>query len=309
MGLVSSLNHARKIGSEFEGYILLTASGEPRSAQEALAHALSQNGIPAIARGYSKDPLPANIKVAVEYDASIQPEQRYRGIRWAQIEVKTNILNLQEWETVVPPMLNLLRYAGLRVNHSTGHHLTLSFDEVEDVANVRSLWNLYHRYQDVLFSLVAPSRRGNTYCRPLPHEPKLLHGANSKRALRQRLASYDRYYFLNTTNLLGNSPRIEIRNHQGTLDPAKARAWLHLHLAMVDHAVRRSCQAAPAPLANSRQTIDALFTTIGLKPNTRVYAKVDPVLRNTAKLLLRTWKKFNREFTNGNDSASEEVNF
>src|SRR5829696_3629416 len=102
MGLVSSLNRARKIGSEFEGFIILTGSGDARSAQDSLAHALSQNGIPAIARGYSKDPLPPGIKAAVEYDSSIVPEQRYRGIRWAQIEIKTAILDLDEWEATVP---------------------------------------------------------------------------------------------------------------------------------------------------------------------------------------------------------------
>jgi hypothetical protein len=84
MGLVSTLNRTRKIGAEFEGYIILTGSGDARSAQDSLAHALSQNGIPAIARGYSPEPLPPGIKAAVEYDSSISPESRYRGIRWAR---------------------------------------------------------------------------------------------------------------------------------------------------------------------------------------------------------------------------------
>src|SRR5688572_25030760 len=133
MGLVSSLNRTRKIGAEFEGFIIITGGNDARSAQDSLAYALSQNGIPAIARGYSHEPLPPGVKVAVEYDSSIVPEQRYRGIRWAPIEVKTCKLDgIDEWEAVVPQMLDLLRYAGLRVNHSTGHHLHLSFDEVKE---------------------------------------------------------------------------------------------------------------------------------------------------------------------------------
>jgi hypothetical protein len=298
MGLISTLNRSRKIGAEFEGYIILTGSGDARSAQESLAHVLTENGIPSIARHYSRDPLPPGVLAAVEFDSSIVPEQRYRGIRWAQIEVKTTKLEgIDQWETVVPAMLDLLRYAGLRTNTSTGHHLHLSFDEVkEDPRNVRSLWNLYHRHQDTLFALVAPSRRSNTYCRPLPNESKLLHGANSIRELRRRLSRFDRYTFLNTTHLFDESPRLEIRSHHGTLDPAKARAWLHLHLAMLDHAVRRSCQAAPAPLPPDRKSLDALMTTIGMKPNTRVYAEVDPALRASAKALRKTFKKFNPQF-------------
>ncbi len=299
MGLSSSINSTRKIGSEFEGFIILTGSGDARSAQESLAHALSQNGIPAIARGYSPEPLPPGIKAAVEYDSSIVPEQRYRGIRWAQIEVKTCKLDgIDEWEAIVPPMLDLLKYAGLRVNQSTGHHLHLSFDEVtEDARNARSLWNLYHRHQETLFHLVSESRRNNSYCRALPNEPKLLHGANSMRELRRRLSRLDRYYFLNTTRLVTeDAPRIEIRSHHGTLDATKARAWLHLHMAMLDHAARRSCQAAPAPLVADRKSFDALMTTIGMKPNSRVYKFVDPIFRASAKALLKTYKKFNPQF-------------
>lgn len=299
MGLSSSINRTRKIGAEFEGYIILTGSGDARSAQDSLAHALSQNGIPAIARSYSPEPLPPGIKAAVEYDSSISPESRYRGIRWAQIEVKTCKLDgIDEWEAIVPPMLDLLKYAGLRVNQSTGHHLHLSFDEVnDDPRNARSLWNLYHRHQETLFGLVSESRRSNSYCRALPNEAKLLHGANSHRELARRLSRLDRYYFLNTTRLVNtDSPRIEIRSHHGTIDHAKARAWLHLHLAMVDHAVRRACQGAPAPLVADRKSFDSLMVTCGLKPNSRVYKFVDPTLRASAKALLKTYKKFNPQF-------------
>ena len=307
MGLVSRLNTLRTLGAEFEGYLIVTGSGDARSAQESLAHAVTENGIRAVARGYSKEPLPHGVKVAVEYDSSIVPEQRYRGIRWAAIEVKIAPMLLGEWEATVPAMLDLLRYAGLRVNHSTGHHLTLGFPEIE--ANprcVRSVWNLYHRFQNVLFGLVSPSRRANSYCRAMPSQSKLLHGANSLREVRRRLAAYDRYQFFNTVGLTnGSSPRIEIRSHHGTLDAGKARAWMHLHLAMFDHAIRRNCQAAPEPLPNTRKSLDALFVTCGLKPNTRVYAEIDPALRASAKALLKTWKKFNPTDSTNNKAASE----
>ena len=310
MGLVSSLNRTRTIGAEFEGYIILTGSGDARSAQESLAHALTENGIRAVARGYSHDPLPPGVQVAVEYDSSIVPEQRYRGIRWAQLEVKTSKLEgIDHWEAVVPQTLELLRYAGMRVNASCGHHVHLGFPELKSDPRVaRSLWNLYHRHQETLTALVAPSRRQNSYCRPLPNESKLLHGANSIRELRRRLSRFDRYTFLNTCHLFDEHPRVEIRLHHGTLDPAKARAWLHLHLAMLDHAVRRSCQAAPAPLPPTRDSFSSLATTIGMRPNSRVYAVVDPTLRTAAKALLRTFKKFNPQFARGRGAGSLAAN-
>jgi hypothetical protein len=283
------------IGSEFEGYIVLTGGNDPRAAQQSLADALTANGVPAIARGYDPSPLPQGISVAVEYDSSVVGEQRYAGIRWAQIECKTKPLTIDEWEATVPKMLDLLRYAGLRVNASCGHHIHLSFAEMKsEPRHVRSLWNLYHRFQDVLFGLLAPSRRDNSYCHRMPNDTKLMHGANSIREVRRRLRNYDRRCFLNTTHLLeGDSPRIEIRAHHGTVDPAKARNWLLLNMAMMDHAIRRNCQAAPESLPNSRKSFDNLVTTCGLKPRSRVYESVDPALRAAAKALLKTWKKFN----------------
>jgi hypothetical protein len=294
MGLVSSINRTRLIGSEFEGFIILTGGNEPRAAQQSLADALTANGIPAIARGYDQSPLPHGISVAVEYDSSIVGEQRYAGIRWAQIEVKTKPLKIDEWEATVPPMLDLLRYAGMRVNASCGHHIHLSFEEMkEEPRHVRSLYNLYHRHQSTIFHLVSESRRTNTYCHAIPNETKFLHGANSMRELRRRLSGANRHTWLNLTHLFEDSPRIEVRAHQGTLDSGKARAWLHLHMAMLDHAIRRSCQAAPIPIPNSRKSFDALITTVGMKPRSGIYVQVDEALRASAKSLLRTWKKFN----------------
>jgi len=64
-------------------------------------------------------------------------------------------------------------------------------------------------------------------------------------------------------------------------------------MAMLDHAIRRSCQAAPESLPNTRKNFDALVTTIGMKPRSGIYSQVDPALRASAKALLKTWKKFN----------------
>ena len=57
-----------------------------------------------------------------------------------------------------------------------------------------------------------------------------------------------RYSALNLTHLFKDAPHLELRHHHGTLDPNKARHWLRFCLRLVDHAIQRSCQAAPAPL-------------------------------------------------------------
>ncbi len=239
MALSAQLDRTRKIGAEYECAIPIIGAGDGRAVQDTVANILSNNGIRACSRPYQHSPIPTGCDICIEQDSSITGEQRYQGVRWAQIEVKTRILDgIDDWERVVPPTLEILRYCGARVNTSTGHHLHFGFDEInDDVRHVRSLWNLFHRFDAVLFGLLAPSRRNNTYCRPMPSGTKLLHGANSKRELRRRLSGYDRYQALNLTHLFDDAPHIELRHHHGTLDVTKARMWLRLSLALVRHSV------------------------------------------------------------------------
>ena len=308
MGLTAELNRHRGIGAEFECAVPIIGSGNAMAVQETIAGILSANGIRACSRHYEHTPVPRNCDVAVEFDASIQGEQRFQGVRWAQVEVKTRILaGVEDWEAIVPRMLEVVRYCGGRITASCGYHLHLSFDEFkQDPRVVRSLWNLFHRFDQVLFGLMAPSRRQSSYCRPMPPITKLLHGANSPRTIRQVLSRFDRYQALNLTHLFEESPHIELRHHQGTLDAKKARQWLNLSLALVQHAITRSCHAAPAPLPNDRKSLEALLVTIGLKVNTRVYATVVPELRETGKYLLKTWKKFNGNHPLPKKSQGEE---
>lgn len=293
--LTAELNRTRRIGAEYEMVLPLVGRGTGSDVQHVLAEILAANGIRAIARGYDHSLLPPGADVAVEYDSSVQGESRYAGITWLPIEIKTRVLNgIDDWERVVPKMLEIARYMGARVNASTGHHLHLSLDEfTRNPRIVRSLWNLMHRIEPVVFGFLAPSRRHSRYCRPLPPTSKVLHGANTVEALQRILSQYDRYSGLNLSHLFDASPRIELRHHQGTLDPIKARHWLRFALQVVQHVVTRNCQAARQQLNNDRMGLEKVLVTAGFKVNTRVYGKVAPELRQTGRYLLKRWKSFN----------------
>ena len=144
MSLVAELDRTRKIGVEYECAIPIIGSGDGRSVQECIANILSENGIRACWRTYSHAPLEQGYDIAVESDSSITGEQGFRGVRWAQVEVKTRILDgIEDWERVVPRTLEIVRYCGGRITPSCGHHLHLSFDEVK--RNVRHVRSFRHR--------------------------------------------------------------------------------------------------------------------------------------------------------------------
>ncbi len=293
--MLEAMLSGRTLGCEWELAVPIIGAGGGNDVQETISNILNHNGIRSCSRGYSHAAVPSNCDIVVESDGSIQGEQRYQGVRWAQVEVKTRILQgMGDWESIVPRTLDILRYCGGRITPSCGHHVHVGLPEIaSDPTHVRSLFNLIHRFEPTIFGLVAPSRRENNYCKRLPTGAKYLHGANSLRTVKQRLSQFDRYYGLNLTHLFSDSPRVEFRYSQGTLDAAKARTWETFCSRLVDHAVTRNCQAAPASLPNDRKSLERLLVTTGLKINTKIYAKISPELRTAGRHLLQRWKHFN----------------
>jgi hypothetical protein len=293
--LAAEINRTRRIGVEYEATVPLVGTGSGQDVQRTLAAVLTANGLRAVARGYSHDPLPPNTDLAVEYDSSVQGETRYHGVTWHAVEIKTRILNgIDDWERIVPPCLDIAKYMGARVNGSTGHHVHLSLPEAaERPKTIRSLTAVVGRIEPVIYGLLAPSRRQNQYCCPLAGRLPDLRPCKRVEDYRQCLSGISRYYGLNLTRVTEDAPRIEYRYHQGTLDPAKARHWLRFLLQLTEHAVVRNCQCLSEPLPNDRQGFERMATAIGLRVNSKIYRKVSPELIETAGYLLRRWKHFN----------------
>lgn len=293
--LIAELNLSRRMGAEYEMTVPRIGSGTGTHVQQSIADCLSANGVRAIARNYQHTPVPSNCDVAVESDSSIHGESRFRAVNWCPVEIKTRILNgVPDWEAVVPRTLEIARYMGARVNRSCGHHLHIDFPEAREIpTKIRSLYNIVHRFEPVLYGLVAPSRRTNGYARPMEDRARLLHGCRSLTCLHRALSHWNRQSGLNLTHLFGPEPRIEFRYHGGTLDAAKARQWMRLVNRLVEHSVTRSCQAARQQVACDRKGLDAFRYTIGLRPNAGIYSKVAPELRETSRYMLRRWQTLN----------------
>jgi hypothetical protein len=204
---------------------------------------------------------------------------------------------MAEYERIVPKTLEILRALNCKVNSSTGHHIHIGFQEVNaDPRIIRSLYNLIHRFEIVIFSLVSASRRSNSYCRSLPDVSKMLHPCRKLPCFQVALGHFERYQALNWSNLFNDdgAPRVEFRYHQGTLDAVKAVHWARFCTQILNHAATRSCQASPEQVPATKAGLQKLLTTVGFKVNTRVYSKVWPELRQTGRYyLLKRWKQLN----------------
>jgi hypothetical protein len=177
----------------------------------------------------------------------------------------------------------------------------MSFPEAQEKpSTIRSLYNLMHRFEPVIIDgLLAPSRRQNGYCCRLEDRSRLLHSCHSLASFRRALAHWDRRHGLNLTHIFEENPHLEFRYHQATLSPEKARHWLRFCLQMVQHAVTRNCQAAKEQVPCTRQGLEKLLITTGLKSNSGIYQKVSKELRETGRyLLLDRFRKFGSDAEN-----------
>ena len=308
MTLNAIINRTRRLGVEHELTMPRMGNSSGTDVQNTLAEILTANGLPAIARGYSNQPIPNGYDLAVEFDSSIRNHTEWQNVPYAAIELKSKILNgLGEWERVIPKALQICRDLGGKVNYSAGYHVHIELAEINNnYAVIRSLFNLFQRYEPVIYGLVAPSRTSNIYCIPIQLKSyKLFRGCKAWRSYRRQLKTLPSKSGLNLSNLycgndIATQPHVEFRYASGTLHSDKARHWIRFLLQMVEHASKRNCQASEKQVLNDRQGLEKLLISTGFKINNKVYSQVSPELRETGKYLLRRWKKFN-----GNISLQE----
>lgn len=285
----------RLLGVEIECVVPIIGRGDNMDVQHLLVEILRNAGIVGEARAYCHHPLSEGCMVAVEHDSSLRDESRYQGLRWSKIEIKTKPVTFRYLSEWLPIVLDVVNYCGARVNASCGLHVHHHLPEVVDRPQVvRNLQHLWWRFHPLMYAVVAPSRRANTYCiAPRPEDARLYDNCTTYRKLCDKLSRANRYCGLNLTNL-SNRERmtVEWRIHQGTTDWVKIKNWLMATQRWTEHAVTRNCHYKPDPMPNTRAGINNLLVVSGLKGNSRVY-RPEKELRDVGRFLLRRWKRFN----------------
>ncbi len=292
--MVESQIIRRNLGGEIEAVCAFLGLGGNAEVQESLASILRANGISARSRPYGHATVDTD--VAVETDGSLHFEDcPFQGVRSASLEVKTRILNgVEDFARVLPKTLEIMKFAGARVNTSTGMHVHVSVPEIgNDPRIIRSIYNLIHKYQFVIYGLCPKSRVTSRYCQPLPVASNLLKGCRTMRCFKRALTTYDRFHIVNFTHLWDDVPRLEFRLFGSTLNGTKALNNVRLVCGLVDHAVRRSVQAVAQPLENDRRSLESMLVSCGFKVNSGIYSTVSAEMRETGKWLLYRWFELN----------------
>lgn len=133
--------------------------------------------------------------------------------------------------TELTTAINALREAGATVNTSCGMHVHLDARDLTGDEFART-FGFYTERQDLFDALVAPSRRHNSYCRKYNNaQIAAIKSAANRDKDTVQYEFDDRYMTVNVTSY-GRHGTLEFRQHQGTLNAAKAVAWVRLLLAI-----------------------------------------------------------------------------
>jgi hypothetical protein len=209
------------------------------------------------------------------------------------IEIRTPRVAGSKGEALIRRIVSILDEYHTRVDRLCGLHLHLDTIDMDqgDVTELRMLFALYLAFEDVMFSFLPSSRRGNRYCKALRryfHAEEIL-GANTREKLEsiwyrakqteevQKLKDIkiheSRYIGLNLHSLF-HANHAEIRYHSGTVNVDKILQWVNLHALLFDKAKEPYARGVVEQGLNEvrleRKTED-LFDFLSLSNTSRAY--------------------------------------
>lgn len=130
--------------------------------------------------------------------------------------------------------MGALRSAGARVDVRCGMHVHLDMSDLTG-PEIARLVALYVSHQDDIDNLLPRSRRGNTYARRVDAgELDTILDSFTRFGIAPARWSQDRRYRTINVMAFPKYGSIEVRQHQGTLNFTKARAWVLLMMALVE---------------------------------------------------------------------------
>lgn len=114
---------------------------------------------------------------------------------------------------------------GATTNRSCGLHVHIGAANLSNEAFCNVFVN-YMRLETAIETFMAPSRRGANarWCYSLRNRQRRVEGATTKEDMRQAL-NYDRYHRVNA-EAYNRHQTIEFRQHQGTTNFTKIKAWV-----------------------------------------------------------------------------------
>jgi len=257
----STFGTERTFGCEFEFHM-------PRGMVRAhLAQVLTQAGIPTRLAPYH-DKTVSTTQWKLTTDGSL-------GNYTTGSELVTPKLSGRAGFELVQKALKTLTDAGCRVNKECGFHVHVGVKADglyagEQVGFFKNLLRLYRKFEPVIDSILALSRRGsaNRWCATTRFSDNAVYGATSMDQIRAAYApnDYAKYKKVNLCTYWRQGT-VEFRHHQGTLNPLTATKWIGLVLRIVETASKKT----ENEIASATADLGNLLTLVGAEEGDRTF--------------------------------------
>lgn len=220
------------------------------------------------------------------------------------VEVRTPPASLDKLEEIIERVTHQMRKCGYRGTTAAGCHIHIGLKDVRDgkqgEEKIRRIVRTFYAIEDLLFSMLPPSRWNNRYCQSLfkgytfnafkEKVDETWYRNKNKNSIaswkRDHGGGGTRYSGLNLHSLYYRGT-IEFRYHSGTVSAEKILNWAQLLLLLVDYATTRYQEGDIEELFNmatSEEKLEKLFNLLSMGVDLRTYiksriAKFNPHLR------------------------------
>jgi hypothetical protein len=175
------------------------------------------------------------------------------------VEVVTPPASLDEAERIITESCNALKEADFVINRTCGLHVHVDArDFKSDTKKLSHLLRTVYAVEDVIFSMLPPSRWNSNWCERLSKkygfddfkktmtladfEKKWYLNATEEEIEKSKGSKHDckgtRYHGLNLHSTMYRGT-VEFRYHSGSMEPSKILSWAGLLLALVDYSIKR----------------------------------------------------------------------
>jgi hypothetical protein len=214
-------------------------------------------------------------------------------------ELVSPVLRGDDGLAQVKKIADALQVIGATANSTCGFHVHVGGLRAADLSFFRNLVKLYAKFEPVIDTLMPVSRRGNanTYCRSVDAQAVANRGIDAATSFESLVfaatglpaTDYSARFFKLNLVAFRKHRTVEFRQHAGTVDSAKAIAWIKTCLRMVEAAANGKTGEGAAPAPES-------FATLPTKA------------RKVAEYVTRPEGATRREILEGTDWAALSVN-
>lgn len=219
------------------------------------------------------------------------------------IEIQTPPASLNKLEYYISESCKRLTDSGYEATKRCGLHVHVDArDFKNDCKKISHVLQTFYAIEDMIFSMLPPSRWDSHYCKNLFHDymykdfmksdlkklESVIYKTQDSNLIDDKKGdrySNERYHGVNIHSLFYRGT-IEFRYHSGTLDKVKILSWIDFLLHVVDWAINNYDKKIVSQLYNlktSKQKAEKIKEVFNLSDDTYSY-------------MMTRWQKFNPDF-------------